>query len=339
MKDGYRVIDIHTHTYTREWIDYMAQRKEEPRFEWTGPTSGVFKVAGGVIAAHVDHAGDYDIETRLADMDKYGIDIQVITHTSPSVAEVSVGESIEWASRINDILAGYCQKYPGRFFFKATMPFQNIEESLKEIDRAYKVLGAKGIQIFSNINGKLASSPEFHPIYERAADYGLSVELHPSNKPLTAGIMKEAGLPLQLYGFTMDTTMAVTSLLYQGVFEKYPSLKVHHCHLGGMAPYMMGRVDNAFRRFAKEWDIKLPKPPSEYYKDQVYVDTLSLHVPAMRCALESVGVEHLLFGTDYPHRASGTPEENLDALDGMGLTEEEKAKIFEKNAIELFNLK
>jgi aminocarboxymuconate-semialdehyde decarboxylase len=337
MKDRSKVIDIHTHTYTREWIDYMAQRKEEPLFKWTGPTSGVFKVAG-VIAAHVDHAGDYDMEARVADMDKYGIDTQIITHTCPGVAEVSVAESIEWASRINDILASYCRKYPGRFYFKATLPFQNIEESLKEMERAYKELGAKGIQIFSNINGKLASSPEFHPIYERAAEYGLPVEMHPSHKPLTAEVMKAAGLPLQLYGFTMDTTMAVTSLLYQGVFEKYPGLKVHHCHLGGMAPYMMGRVDNAFRRFAQEWGIKLPKPPSEYYKNQVYVDTLSLHVPAMKCALEFVGIEHLLFGTDYPHRASGTPEENFDALDKMGLTSKDKGQILEKNAIKLFNL-
>jgi len=132
--------------------------------------------------------------------------------------------------------------------------------------------------------------------------------------------------------------MVVTSLIYQGVFEKYPGLKVHHCHLGGMAPYMMGRVDNAFRRFAEEWGIELPKAPSEYYKNQVYVDTLSLHVPAMKCALEFLGADHLLFGTDYPHRASGTPEENFDALERMGLNEVEKAKIFGENAVKLFNL-
>lgn len=337
MKDGHKVIDMHNHTYTKEWIDYMAQRADEPVFVWTGPTSGVFKVAG-VIAAHVDHAGDYDMQTRVVDMDKYGIDIQIITHTCPGVAEVSPSESVGWANRINDILAQHCQKWPGRFYFMATLPYQNIDESLREMERAYKDLGAKGIQIFSNINGRLASSPEFHPIYERAAEYGLPVQIHPSDKPLTAEVMKAAKLPLQLYGFTMDTTMAVTSLIYQGVFEKYPGLKVHHCHLGGMAPYMMGRVDNAFRRFAQEWGIELPKAPSEYYKNQVYVDTLSLHVPAMKCALEFMGIDHLLFGTDYPHRASGTPEENFDALDRMGLTNEEKGKIFNQNAMHLFNL-
>ncbi len=337
MKDGHKVIDIHNHTYTKGWIDYMTQRKGEPVFEWTGPTSGVFKVTG-VVAAHVDHAGDYDIETRIVDLDRYGIDTQIITHTCPGVAEVSVSESIEWASKINDTLAGFCQKYPGRFCFLATLPFQNIEESLKEMERAYKDLGAKGIQIFSNANGILTSSPEFHPLYEKAAEYGLTVEIHPSMKPTTAEAMKAANLPFQLYGYTMDTTMVVTSLIYQGVFEKYPNLKVHHCHLGGMIPYMIGRVDNAFKRFDKEWGIELPKAPSEYYKNQVYVDILSLHVPAIKCALEFMGAEHLLFGTDYPHRASGTVEENFAALDSMGLTEEDKDKIFEKNAVKLFNL-
>ncbi|OGC76321.1 MAG: hypothetical protein A2Z27_03460 [candidate division Zixibacteria bacterium RBG_16_50_21] len=337
MKDGSKVIDIHTHTYTREWLDYMSRRTEEPVFEWTGPTAGVFKVSG-VITGHVDHAGDYDMQTRIKDLDKYGIDTQILTHTCPGVAEIPSAEGVKWASKINDILAGYCQKWSGRFLFMATLPLQNIDASLREMERAYQDLGAIGIQIFSNINGILASSQDFHPIYEQAAAYRLPVQVHPSHKPLTAEVMKAARLPLQLYGFTMETTMVITSLIFQGVFEKLPSLKVHHCHLGGMMPYMMGRVDNAFKRFAREWDIELPKPPSRYYENQVYLDILSLHVPAMKCALETVGTAHLLFGTDYPHRASGTPEENFDALERMGLSQQEKGKIFEKNAADLFNL-
>lgn len=337
MKNGMKVIDIHNHAYTKPWLDYLVQRTGDPSFEWTGPTSGLAKL-GGVIVGHVDKAGDFDMAARVEDLDAAGIDVQVLSHTCPGVAEVSVSESIEWSKRINDTFAEVCQKWPGRFYFLATLPPENIDESLKELERAYKELGAKGVQMYSNVNGVLCSSPEFFPILEKAAEYGLPVKIHPAFRPLTAEAMKVANLPFQLFGFTLDTTMAVTTMLYGGLFEKLPALKVIHSHLGGMAPYMMGRVDTAFKRYAKEWDIEGGRIPSEVYKDNVYIDTLSMHVPAIKCAYEYMGVDHLLFGTDYPHRASGTVEDNLDILDKVGFSDEEKEKVFSKNAMKLFDL-
>lgn len=337
MKDGMKVIDIHNHAYTKPWLDYLAQRVEEPNFEWTGPTSGVAKV-DGVIAGHVDRPGDFDMAARVEDLDRAGIDVQVLSHTCPGVAEVSVTESIEWSRRINDTFAETCQKWPGRFYFLATLPPKNIEEALKEIDRAYSELDAKGIQMYSNIDGVLCSAPEFHPIFEKAAEYGLPVKIHPAFRPLTAAAMKAANLPLQLYGFTLDTTMALTTMLYGGLFEKFPTLKVIHAHLGGMVPYMIGRADTAFKRYSKEWDFQGEQLPSEAYKEHVYIDTLSMHVPAIRCAFEYMGIDRLLFGTDYPHRASGTVEENLTILDEVGFSEEEKEKVFSRNAVKLFDL-
>jgi aminocarboxymuconate-semialdehyde decarboxylase len=338
MRNGKKVIDMHNHSYTKAWLDYCAKRTQDPLYEWTGPSSGVFKVAG-VIAGHVDKAGDYDVVARVADLDEHGIDTQIVTHTCPGVAEVPVKESIPWAKRINDTLAEFCQKYPGRFHFLATFPPENMDEALKEIDRAYKDLGAKGLQMYSNVNGELASSEKFYPIYERAAEYGLPVKIHPAFRPLTAEAMKQAKLPLQMYGFTLDTTMAVTAMIFQGLFEKLPKLKMVHSHLGGMTPYMMGRVDNAFHRFAKEWGIEIRRLPSETYKEHIYIDTLSLHVPAIRCASEFMGTDHLMFGTDYPHRASGTVADNLGILEKLGFSEAEKTKVLSENAAKLFKIK
>jgi aminocarboxymuconate-semialdehyde decarboxylase len=293
---------------------------------------------GEFTPSHVDKAGDFDIMARIEDLDAAGIDVQVISHTCPGVAELPVTESIDWAKKINDIFAGICRERPGRFYFLATLPPGNIKEALKEIERAYKELGARGIQMYSSFNGVLATSQEFYPIFEKAAEYGLPVKIHPSFKPLTADAMGVAGLPLQLYGFTLDTTLVLTSMLFKGIFEKFPGLKVIHSHLGGMAPYMMGRVDTAFKRYSKEVSIESERLPSEVYKEQVYVDTLSMHVPAIKCAHEYMGTDHLLFGTDYPHRASGTVEDNLAILDNVGFSDEEKEKVFSKNAMALFNL-
>ena len=102
---------------------------------------------------------------------------------------------------------------------------------------------------------------------------------------------------------------------------------------------MMGRIETAFKRYSKEVDIRSDRMPSDAYKEHVYIDTLSMHAPAIRCAYEYMGADQLLFGTDYPHRASGTVEGNLDTLDKVGFTDKEKQKIFARNAVELFKLK
>jgi aminocarboxymuconate-semialdehyde decarboxylase len=337
MKDGYKIVDIHTHFYTKPWLDFLAQRTEDPTFEWTSPTSGLAKV-GGIPAGHVDKPATFDIKSRVEELDSLGIDVQVLSHTCPGVGEVSESDAIEWATKINDTLAGFCEEYSGRFYFLMTVPCQNVDKAIEEMERAKKLPGAKGVQVFSNVNGTLISDPQFHPILEKAADLSLPVKVHPAFTPLTADAMYKAKLPMQLFGFTLDTTMAITLMLFQGFFEKLPNLKVIHSHLGGMAPYMMGRIDTAFKRYSKEFCVECTLPPSMGYKDHVYIDTLAMHVPAIKCAWEYMGIDHMLFGTDFPHRASGTVEGNLATLDEVGFSAEDKEKVLSKNAIKLFNL-
>jgi aminocarboxymuconate-semialdehyde decarboxylase len=262
----------------------------------------------------------------------------VLSHTCPGVAELPVKESIEWAQKINNIFAEICETYQGRFYFLATLPPGDVDEALKEMERAHKELGARGFQMYSSIEGELVTEKKFYPIFEKAAEYGVPVKIHPSFRPLTTEAMQKVGLPLQLYGFTLDTTMALTLMLFQGMFEKLPGLKVIHSHLGGMAPYMMGRIDTAFKRYSKEICVDCTLPPSEAYKTHVYIDTLSMHVPAIKCAYEYMGIDHLLFGTDYPHRASGTVEGNLETLDKVGFSNKDKEKVLSKNAMKLFSL-
>jgi len=337
MINDMKIVDIHTHFYSKPWLDYLAQRTEDPTFEWTGPKSGIATV-GGIPAGHVDKPGTFDIEARVEDLDRLGIDVQVISHTCPGVGEVSEADAIEWSKKLNDLFAGFCQDYPGRFYFLATLPCQNIDKALEEMERVQKIPGAKGVQVFSNVNGTLISDPQFHPILGKAAESGLPVKVHPAFTPLTADAMKKANLPLQLFGFTLDTTMAVTNMIFSGVFTKFPNLKIIHSHLGGMAPYMMGRINTAFKRYTQEFDIGGGGLPEDVYRKHVYIDTLAMHVPAIKCGWEFMGTDHLIFGTDYPHRASGTVEDNLATLDEVGFSSEEKVQVLSKNAINLFGL-
>lgn len=330
-----KVIDIHNHLFPKEWMDYLEGRKGSTTLKRTGPTEMIFYYKG-VRLSTVNKVGHYDPEARMKDLDKYGIDIQIISLTTPSVELISRREGVIWAKKVNDYLATVCEKYRGRLYAYATLPLQDVKESVKELERAYKVLGAKGVIIFSNIRGMPIYSPKFFPIYEAVEAYEIPIFIHPA-PPLTTEVMKKAMMPLSLFGFTLDTTMAVTGLIFQGILERFPQLKIIHAHLGGVFPYLVGRVEDCFRTYSKDYGFSLERPPSEYYKRNVYVDAISFHLPAMKCALEFLGPEHILIGTDYAHPIGG-PEKVVGFVKGLGLSQEETEKILWKNSAKLFKL-
>jgi len=301
----------------------------------TGPTSIVFS-AEGVPFAHISKVGHYDPEARLIDMDKYGIDINILSLTTPGVELVPAKEGVLWAKKINDYYASLCQKYPNRFHAYAALPYQDMDEALRELDRAYNDLGVKGIMMFSNIDGKPVASPEFYPVFAKAEEYELPILIHPA-PPLTADVMKKLKLPSPLFGFIFDTTMVIMSLIFNGALAKYPKLKLIHSHLGGVVPYMVGRIDDSFNSYSKEYGLDLPKAPSAYYKEQVYVDSISYHLPAMRCCFDWLGSDHIMLGTDYAHPI-GHIEDAIRYIKDMGLSDDDTAKILSRNAVSIFKL-
>jgi len=330
-----RTVDVHNHLFPIEWIDYLEKSTGQITMKRTSPTSIIF-YADGVPTVHISKVGHYDPEARLMDMDKYGIDANILSVSIPSVEVLPEKEGVTWAKKINDYYASLCQKYPKRFYAFATLPYQNVEEATKEMDRAFQDLGAKGIMMFSNINGSPIASPEFYPIYAKAEEYELPIFIHPG-LPLTADVMSKLRLPSPLFGFVFDTTMAVISLIFQGVLEKYPKLKLIHAHLGGVAPYSVGRIDDCFNSYYKEYELELPKTPSEYYKEQVYVDSISYHQPAIRCCLDWLGPDHIMLGTDYAHPIGHIEVAVRDILD-LDLSEKETDKILGGNAARVCKL-
>jgi aminocarboxymuconate-semialdehyde decarboxylase len=330
-----RTIDVHNHLYPQMWLDYLEQRNGSLRLEGKGAGKFVFYLKGQIIAT-INRAGHYDPEARIADMDKCGMDVQIISLTTPSVELVSRKEGIFWAKKINDYMATVCQKYPGRFYAYATLPLQDVDESLKELERCRKDLGVKGVIMFSNVNGKPIASPDFYSFYRMAEKYELPILIHPA-PPLTAEAMIKNKIPLPLYGYTLDTTMAVVSLIFQGILEKFPGLRIIHSHLGGVVPYLVGRMEDSYRSYAKECGFELPNTPSYYYRRQVYPDSISFHLPAMKCCLDYVGADHMLLGTDYAHPI-GNLEEAINYVKNLGLSEGETDKILGENARKLFKL-
>ena len=335
-----RTVDAHNHWYPQEYLDYLCGRglKANPHGEHDGGTHFRMWYKGACVA-HIDRAGHYDLEERIKDLDVGGLDTQMLTVTIPGPETLPKKEGLYWAKKCNDHLKSAEEKYPGRFYWLASLPYQDPDEACKELERAHD-MGCRGIQMFSNFNGEPVFLEKFHGIYELANKWELPCLMHPA-VPLTAKVMDMMKIPYQLWGYTLDTSMAVVSLIFQGVFEKFPKLTVIHGHLGGTVPYFVRRLQDSYKGYGKEWGVELKESPDITYKTRVYPDTTSFYLPAMKCCLEWVGPGHMCIGTDYAHRV-GDPEGAIKAVqdlgDQAGLSQDQVDLILGKNLEGLFKL-
>lgn len=335
-----RTVDVHNHYYPKDYLKYLLSRSgERVRAEQTGATSYVV-YCGNVIVAHIDRPGHYDIDARIADLDKAGMDTQIMSKTIPAPELLPRDEGIYWAQKINDAYAEACRAWPGRLYAYACLPYQDVEAACRELDRCKKDLGVHGIQMFSNCNGEVMFQKKFDPIFQMAGEYGLPILLHPTI-PLTAEAMDKSRIPYQLYGYTLDTTMAVIGLIFNGTFQRNKTFKLIHAHLGGVAPYLVRRLKDSWKGYAKEWGLELDEHPEETYRKRIWADTCSFYLPAMKCCMEWLGPEHMVIGTDYAHRV-GDPEGAIKSVIDLGkeldLPQETVDQILGRNAEELFNL-
>lgn len=335
-----RTVDVHNHFYPKDYLAYLTTLTGRVRAKQTGPNSYVC-IAGDVIVAHIDRPGHYDMAARIRDLDNAGLDTQIMSKTIPGPELLTPEDGIHWSKKINDALAVCARDNPGRIYAMATLPYQAPKEAAKELERCYKELGVKGIQMFSNCQGKPMFLPEFDDIFSMAEEYDLPILLHPT-VPLTAPAMDLVKIPYQLYGYTVDSTLAVISCIFNGVFERHPKLRMIHSHLGGIAPYLVRRLNDSYKGYAKEWGLPtLSKAPDEYYKTQIWCDTCSFYLPAMRCCMDWVGAGHMMIGTDYAHRV-GDPEGAIKSVRALGtamdLPQDTVDLILGKNAEQLYKL-
>ena len=335
-----RTVDVHCHWYPKEYMDYLQTRGSNETVYCVHDGGTHYRMwYKGVCVAHIDRAGHYDLKARIEDLDKGGLDTQLLSVTIPGPETLERDKGVYWAKKCNDALAKAASDYPGRFYFLASLPYQDVNESCKELERCHQ-MGCAGIQMFSNYNGEPVFLEKFHPIYEIANKHELPMLVHPA-VPLTASVMDMMKIPYQLWGYTLDTSLAVVSLIFQGVFAKYPKLTLVHGHLGGMVPYFVRRLQDSFKGYAKEWGIELKESPDVTYKKRVYPDTTSFYLPAMKCCLEWVGPDHMIIGTDYAHRV-GDPEGAIKAVKDLGkdagLKKADIDLILGKNAEKLFKL-
>lgn len=208
----------------------------------------------------------------------------------------------------------------------------DIDAANREFARCADELGMPGFLIGANIDGAPIDDPRFDPFYEEANRRGAVMFIHPM-VPAGVEVMNQYALA-PLVGFMMDTTLAIARLIFSNFFEKYPNITVIAGHLGATAPYLAGRLDIGWRSYPDCQGID--EAPSELLK-RIYIDTVSFHEPALRCALETVGTDHVIFGTDYPHVIGDVPGAIEDVQD-LGLRSDETEAILENTAAKIFGL-
>jgi predicted TIM-barrel fold metal-dependent hydrolase len=283
-----------------------------------------------------------NLDLRLKTLDKFEGLKQVLTLAAPGVESAFPGDAVDMARMANDGMAEIVNKYPDRFVAAvASLPMNDVGASLREAERAINDLKFKGIQIFSSINGKPLDSPEFLPIYEQMAQYDLPILIHPAKErevPDYPGEKTSKYALFLVFGWPFETTLALGRLVYSGVMEKYPNLKIvaHHC--GAMVPFFSARIQ-AVEQAGEGEIIKLTKPPEQYFK-RIYGDTvLGANTSAMMCGYDFFGADHMVFSTDYPYPgADFGVAAVIKGIEGMNITDEEKAKIFSKNVRQLLKL-
>jgi predicted TIM-barrel fold metal-dependent hydrolase len=284
----------------------------------------------------------FDLDLRFRIMDRFEDIVQVLTVPSP-VVETLGPAAIELARLANDEMAELLVKHPDRFVSAAALlPMNDVEAALQETDRAIKELRFRGVQIFSSPNGESIDSPKFLPLFEKMSHYNLPIWIHPEISFAVSEMQQTlVDIPHLMITFRWpyETTIAMARLVYSGIMERYPNLKIitHHC--GGMVPFFAGRVaqshDTQEMRVRTRFKTEFTVHPIEHYH-KFYADTVVQgNTSALMCGYQFFGADHLLFGTDMPYDNQlgvRTVRNTIQAIQEMDIPESDRRKIFEENA-------
>jgi len=322
--------DLHTHYYPDAFFRLIEQVGGAFSFG-TDPTGrAIIRYRGsrffGITPPMTDPA------RRIDDMDRVGIDVEVLSLSTPNVYFAPPERQAEVARLVNDAYAELAARHPKRFKGFASIPMDDPDAALRELERTQGELRMNGVIVLSNINGRALTDPRYRPFFAECDRRRVCVFIHPMI-PASAEPFAEYVLG-PIIGFPFDTTLAVARLCYAGVFRELPNIRWILGHLGGAVPYLMERMDNGYRDFA-ECRVNIDELPSTYLK-RLYYDTVSFSPTALTLAREVVGAEHLVMGSDYPHLL-GSIDRAVSSIEALDIPNADKERIFSGTARQILS--
>ena len=325
------VVDAHFHWFPRPHFEYLAARAEDPRAEPDGHGGYTFYFNAGQNFITLEDSWfdlDHGLEVAAA---ATGPDTVVVCTTgvlSGILDQVPVGEAVEAADRYNEELAAAQRRHAGRFFGTALVPLHDTDEALGVLDRAIAGLDLRGVNLGpATIDGPI-DIERLDPFYARVAELGVPLLIHPTDiafGPILTGYERAMQLTV---GRLLDSSVTMMRLIFSGIMDRHPQLKIIQSHAGGLLPYQAGRIDKNGTTSA------LRHPPSHYLK-RVFVDTVAPQALTIATAVAFYGADHVLYGTDHP---CWSPMAARQVITDAGLSAAEIEQIMSRNAASVLNL-
>lgn len=320
-------VDCQAHWYPPGFFELCTRRSEFPRARRDGE-GYLFELAP---EKFISFSGPMvELDQLFTLMEQNGIGVLVSSSEPLSVTGWRAGEGAEAARVLNEEKARAQERYPGRFLGLATLPAQDPDAAMDELEHSITRLGLSGVCLPSNINGAPITGPELMPLYERMEQLGVPLFLHPTVS-IARDRLPDYGLDYVI-GYMFDTSVAALSLVFAGVVQRCPDLRIVHPHLGAVLPYLAGRIDFEYKT---PWagNEELPAPPSEYLRG-FYTDSVSETPASLRMALDFYGPDRVMFASDFPW---WKPERAVDFV-RSNLAEPELERVMSANARALLGL-
>ena len=323
-------IDVHTHILPERLPDFRNVPGGERFIQLEHHAPGRARMVVNDSLFREIEANSWDVGVRLAECDAMGVGVQVLS-TVPILfsywAEPAV--ALDLSRRLNDHIAGVVAGHRARFAGLGTIPMQSPDRAIRELERCVRELGLSGVEIGSNVNGANLDSPELFPIFEAAASLGAAVFVHPWEM-VGRERMTRYWLPW-LVGMPAETSLAICSLIFGGVLERLPALRVAFAHGGGAFPATIGRIAHGFEVRPDLCAVANDVAPREYLK-RIYLDSL-VHDPlTLRYLVDLMGADRIALGSDYPFPLGEARPGAL--IDECGFPEESRARLLNGTALE-----
>jgi aminocarboxymuconate-semialdehyde decarboxylase len=319
-------IDIHSHIEIPDAAALLPAGLETTNSPLSAESAAYQKAHNAAIRDQI-----LNPERKIADMKAMGLDVTVLSITPSQFFYNAEGEAAVRVARAqNDHIAALVGKYPQRFMGVASVPLQNVGAAVAELERAVVELKLRGVEVGSNIGGRYLGDPVFLPFFEKARMLNVPVLIHPCN---IAGAERMADYYLpNLIGNPLDTTITAATLIFSGIFDRLPGVKILLEHAGGHLPYIIGRFNHGWK-VRPECRKFIQRSPVEYL-GEFYYDTIAHGPEALAYLISRVGAERVLIGTDHPYDMGDMdPLGSLAAVTGLSL--EEREKIAGGNAVAL----
>jgi aminocarboxymuconate-semialdehyde decarboxylase len=301
------VIDVHTHMYTRGWQEAV-HNANDPHIKLSPGPNGLDSMF--YMWSNVGVLGNemFDWDARIRKMDDAGVDLALISLSSPNVFLAEREHSLKAARAANDDFAAAAAKHPGRIKWMASLPWDFPSDALGELRRA-KDAGAVGICTLTNIVGTPLTDERYRVIWAEIESMGLPVFIHPTLPKVDYGLIYPGGggALANAVGFTTETTLCFGRMIFEGFLDRYPGLKLIACHGGGTLPYLAARFDRVWEQMSGPSTKPSKEPPSHYIKHRLYYDSILYDQETLAFLVSYVDKDRVMYGSDYPFSLGDMP--------------------------------